>query len=121
MFLDGFYKASTVFHQVLQGRYKALKGFYKDLFLEGLHEDFRGLLQGFLQGFTRPLQVFTRLFHGIKKLMVSEGFYQAFARFLQGSCKASAMFYKVFFTFSEGVWRAFEIRLLGMHKLPQSF
>jgi hypothetical protein len=70
MLLECFYTAFTkplpCFHQVLQGRYKALKGFYKDLFLEGLHEDFRGLLQGFLQSFTRLLQVFTRLFHGIK-------------------------------------------------------
>lgn len=29
--------------------------------------------------------------------MVSEGFYQAFASFLPGSCKASAMFLQVFF------------------------
>ena len=52
-------------------------------------------------------------------------FRKVFTKFLQVFYRALAKLpqyvYKFFFTFSEGVWRAFEIRLLGMHKLPQSF
>ena len=52
--------------------------------------------------------------------MVSEGFYPASARFLQGSRKASARLLQgFFFTFSEGVRKAFEMLLVGMHKLLQ--
>ena len=46
----------------------ASKGFYKDLFLEGLYEDYRRLLQGF----------FTR-FH----IFFLQGFYEAFPRDLR--------------------------------------
>jgi hypothetical protein len=66
--------------------------------------------------------VFTRLFHGIKKAMVPDGFYQAFCkvftRLLQSFRKA---FTRLFFTFSEGVWNYFEMFLVGMHKLIQGF